>query len=541
MTAIERQIFQGAAVVFSVSLLLNGANLFYKGTILAPVEGGSYVEGLIGQPSAINPVLVGNNDVDRDLINLLFSNLLDLTKSYKISDDRKSWTIQLKEGARWNDGQPLTGDDVIFTLTAIQNPETNSPLAQTWEGVSAQKLNALEIRFNLKTPYAFFLDNLKNLSIIPQHIFKDIPDANLRFSDYNIEPVGSGPYQFSGYDKRKDGFIIEYRITANQNYRLDAPLIKDLKFKFFPNYAVAIAAFNKKEIDGLGGLPADQLDNLKISYQLQELDIPRYYALFFNTNTAAALKNKEVRTALNLATDRNAIIGQIFNGKAAPITGPIYPGTEGYDSVVADAAKFSTEEAIKLLDVNQWQIGAAGIREKKIGADTLKLEFEIVVPQIDFLSNAVKIIAADWQKIGVSLKPVILSPSEITNSIIKERKYQMLVFGNILKNSPDIFSFWHSSEKFYPGLNLALYDNKNADALLEAVRKEFDTASRQRDLKKIQALIGADQPVVFLFSPAYLYIRPKDLGGFTEKIIAAPADRFNDIAKWYLKTARIFK
>ena len=165
----------------------------------------------------------------------------------------------------------------------------------------------------------------------------------------------------------------------------------------------------------------------------------------------------------------------------------------------------------------------------------------MIVPQIPFLVETIDILKNEWVNIGVKLNPIILSPSDITNEVIKTRNYQMILFGNILKNNPDVFSFWHSSERFYPGLNLSLYDNKKVDTLLESIRRNSDEESRKGDLSKLQKLISDDQPAIFLYSPIYLYVGPKNFGGFEEKIINTPSHRFENIHKWYLETTRAFR
>lgn len=524
-----------------LSFILNSANIFYKKTVLAPIEGGVFREGLVGQPIAINPLVSLSNDVDRDLIELIFSDLADLLESHKMSADGKIWTIELKKNLAWSDGEPLTGDDVIFTLETIQNPDTRSPLLQTWQSVIAEKLNEQEIRFTLKTPYAFFFENLKGFKIVPQHIFGAIPSANLRLSDYNLEPVGSGPFAFAGYEKRRDGFIKEFRLTANRFFYGGKALIKDLRFNFYSNYEDAIAAFNKKEIDALGGLPPAGLSDLKIGHQIWEINIPRYYAIFMNPSIQPVFKNKEVRKALAQATDTERIISAALKEHALPVSGPIYPHLEGWNEDASKAPAFSLDAAKETLKNGQWRPDEDGILYKKVGQDKLRLDLEIIVPDISFLVESVRIIAEDWKSIGVHLKISALNPTEIANELIKTRNYQLIVFGNILKNSPDVFSFWHSSERFYPGLNLALYENRVADDLLESVRRNLDPNIRVRDLKKLQTVLTEDQPAIFLFSPNYLYAGPKTLGGFNPKFIATPADRFEEANKWFLKTARVFK
>jgi peptide/nickel transport system substrate-binding protein len=541
MTAVERQIFQGAVLFFFLSLTLNAANAFYEKTVVTPIQGGSYTEGIIGQPIAINPLIAGSNDADRDLIEITFAGLLDLAESYKESDGGKTWTVELKEDIRWSDGEPITADDVIFTLETIKNPDAHSALFATWQGVSTERLGERTIRFTIRAPYAFFSDNLRSLKIVPRHIFGSIPAANLRLSDYNLEPVGSGPYAFSGYEKRKDGFIGTYRFTRNPNYAGEEALIEDFRVAFFQNYDDAIQAFNRRDIDGLGGIAPRDLSKIKIGHQEKEIQIPRYYALFLNPTTAIALKQEEVRDALTRATNRERLVGEVLNGHGIPVEGPIYPSIEGFTPHLLGETPFSIEVAAEILDKGGWSIGDSGVRTKKISQNNVTLSFEIVVPDIDFLVSALNIIAEDWAKIGVHVTPVVLPPAEVSGDVIRARNYQMILFGNILKNNPDVFSFWHSSERFRPGLNLSLYENKKVDDLLDVIRKDFNTESRVVNIKKLQTIITDEAPAVFLFSPNYLYITTKSLGGFDDTLIDNPSDRFGAMNTWYLKTARTLK
>jgi len=540
-TKLERQVFQGASIVFAFSIFLNGVNLFYQTTVLTPISGGTYTEGVVGQPIAINPLIAGSNDIDRDLIEVVFSDLTELADSAKVNDDHRVWTVTLKNGLAWSDGEPITADDVVFTLETMQDPDAHSPSFAAWHGVIAERMSEREVRFTLKTPYAFFLDNLKEFKVVPRHIFGTIPTANLRLSDYNFEPIGNGPYVFSSYTKRKDGFITDYTFTANPHFAGTETLIKELKFKFFADYQEAIEAFNHRAIDGLGGISVYDLPDIKIGHQTVEFNIPRYYAVFLNPGTSLPLREKAVRVAFDAATDREKLRAVALKGYGQPIGGPLYPGIEGYDAAIGTGARFSLETAERTLEDAGWKRGDDGVRRKRVEKDDFRLAFDMIVPDIDFLIEATKILEEDWKTIGVAVNRIVRSPTEITNDVIKTRNYQMLVFGNILKANPDVFSFWHSSEKFRPGLNLSFYENKKADALLESIRKDFDTVSRTDDVALLQEIIHADKPAIFLFSPNYLYLTPKNLGGIPRELLESPANRFAHIADWYLKTARSFK
>jgi peptide/nickel transport system substrate-binding protein len=516
--------------------------IFQTKTIAIPVASNRYYEGIVGQPIAVNPVVFKTNDADRDLVELLFSSLLDLAESYKMDATGQVWNIVLKSDLRWSDSKPLTSDDVIFTIDTIQNLNIRSPLFLMWQGVIADRVSEREIEFTLRTPYAFFLDNLRELKPIPKHIFGIIPAENFHLSNFNLEPVGSGPYKFISLAKKKGGFITEYRLATNEYYALEKPFIKEFIVKFYPNSAELLAAFNLKEIDGFGGLNTKNIEDLRLGHTILEKMIPHYFAIFINKSADPSLEDDDVIAALTLAVNKQAIIEQVFDKRAIIANLPILPMIEGYDESIDPGNEFSPEKAGDLLDKAGWKLNSeTGIREKKIKKENKPLEYSIIVPQISFLAETIDIIKKDWAEIGVKLNPIILNPADIANEVLKTRNYQMIIFGNVLRNNPDLFSFWHSSESFYPGLNLSLYNNKKVDALLESIRKNFDKKSRKEDLSRLQKLITSDKPAIFLYSPTYLYVGPKDFGGFKEKTLVTPSDRFKNVNKWYLETTRVFK
>ncbi|HDH31497.1 MAG TPA: hypothetical protein ENH26_01840, partial [Candidatus Wolfebacteria bacterium] len=231
----ERYIFLASFLIFIVSSVFLLIKFINQNTFLVPVIGGEYKEGIVGQPTFINPVLVGNNDADRDLTRLIFSDLIDLAESYKVDSHGLTWNVRLKEDIFWHDGKAITSDDVIFTVRTIQDSDARSPLFSNWQGVVAERVSEREVKFILSTPYAFFKNTLKELKPIPKHLFGDIPSANLKLSNYNLEPIGSGPFKFDSFQKRYDGFIIDYKLIRNENYFEQSPYLEQIILKFYPN------------------------------------------------------------------------------------------------------------------------------------------------------------------------------------------------------------------------------------------------------------------------------------------------------------------
>ncbi len=516
----ERQILLGIFLTFLVSGFFVSLNAYYSATKEQPALGGRYLEGVIGQPTFINPLLASNSEADADLIEIIYSDLHDLIEKFEVSNDKKVWTLILKNDLRWSDGKKLTADDVVFTIEALQDPDNRSPLAPAWQGAVIEKINENEVRFTLKAPYAFFADNLKILKIAPKHIFGGIPVANLKLSAYNLEPVASGPYKFNHLTTEKDGFISEIFLTTNPYYHQKPPFIPELVFKFYRNEQNLIRDFNLKKISGFGGLNPENTTDLQIHHQLVQLYLPRYYAIFLNSSLQPAFKDKTLRQALDRAINKKKLIKEVFADYAALAEGPIPPTLAGYDK--------SVYENLNTPDTPNPQIPN-------------NLELHLVVPDIHFLIKSAKLIKEDWEKLGVKLTTTVLGINDINRNIIRNREYPLLIFGNILKSSPDIYAFWHSSEKFHPGLNLSLYENGKIDKLLEQVRQELDKEKRQLALTEIQKIIRDEVPAIFLFNPTYLYVAPPELQGFDNAFLATPAHRFENIAKWHLKTRRTFE
>lgn len=493
----------GALALFIVSGTIFAGTIFVQKTVEVPVPGGEWREGVVGQPTFINPVVSGN-DADRDISKLVFADLNTLGE-IKQENYGKEWVVRLKEGLKWQDETKITSDDIIFTVETILNPESHSPLYQSFEGTLVSRVSELETRFTLPAPYVFFETTLQNLQLIPRHIFGNIPAANFRLSDYVLEPVASGPYAFDSYKKDKDGFIEEYRLKPNPSHS-PKPYLSKFVFKFFTDEEKAIAAYNGNEIDGLMIIDPDNLAKIRVRHEIQKLEAPRYYAIFINQSLTPILKDINARAALNQAIDKKILSQDIFQGFAVPLDGPT-PGSK-----------------------------PSPLKGKISGLPELNL----TVADIPILIKTAGTVKADWDKIGVKTNIIPLSIVDIGEAI-KKRDYQMILFGNILNNPEDFYSFWHSSKRFYPGLNLALYQNSRADSLIEKIRSESDPTQRKTDVAKLADSIAADIPAIFLYSSDYLYITSPKIQGFEAKNIITPTDRLTNTAFWYVKTTRKLK
>jgi len=536
-TKIERVVFLTASALSLTSFVVVMGMLAAQATTIVPAAGGDYTEGMVGQPEYVNPI-TAVSQTDLSLVKMVYSNLYDIADKVEASPDGRVWTIRLKENLHWQDGEKLTSDDVIFTVQSIQSKDAGSPLFQSWQGVAVSRTSELEFQFSLANPYAFFNDNLNDLYVLPKHLFANAPPGNWHLSDYNLKPVGSGPYEFVSYEKRSDGAISAYHLQAWDDYFGTKPLVEHFDFRFFGNESDLVKSFNAGQIDGMGDLGPGTLATIERPYDLSSWRTPSYYAVFFNQSKSLPLEDGAVREALGEAVDRNALVADVLQGKGKPDYGPI---PEDAPSFVPIMTTTSLDLASATLDAAGWRAGTDGFRAKTIQKTAVPLVVNLMVPQIDFLVKTAEELQGAWKKIGVRVNIVTNNPQDLLSGTIKNRGYESLLFGNVLGPSSDLYAFWDSSQRFYPGLNLAIYNNKKIDSLIESARMEMNDAARAQKFANAELAIAADNPAIFLYSPDYLYVTNKSIRGITPQFLPDPSDRFRKVGEWYLNTARVLK
>lgn len=532
----ERRTFYVSALAAVISGFILVWILFISITVVSPARGGEYAEGLVGQPTYVNPILAGN-EADRDLVRLTFANLPTLADKIEAEKNGKVYHVRLKENLFWSDGEKLTSDDVVFTLQELQDPQTGSPYLVNWQGVSVSRVSELEVQFDLATPNAFFRQYLNDLYAIPKHLFADTPPANWKLSDYNLRPVGSGPYVFDSYEKRADGFISAYRLVSNDKYAGNKPYIENFSFIFFTKPEDLIKGFNSGQVDAVAGLEPQSLSDIRRTYDLAEYSLPVYYAVFWNQNQNPALADDAVRNALSLAIDRNDLVSKVISGYGKPAHDPLPLDLPGINRT---EESFDPGGASQVLSDAGWKMGDQGMLEKDNKKTKIELQFTLTVPNISSVVSAANYLKDQWTKLGASVSLNVLSPQDILSGPIKNRDYQAIIYGNLLSGQ-DLSAFWRSSEKYYPGLNLSLYGDKGTDKLLESIRQNQDDTSRASQLETLAGSISSARPAAFLYSPYSLFVSSRDVNGVTAGFLNDFSDRLLQAPAWYVKVARNFK
>ncbi len=540
----------GLLVVSTVALLyLLNASLL----VTIPAHGGSLTEGLIGAPRFINPVLA-ISDSDRDLTSLVYSGLLratpsgdyipDLASNYTLSPDGKTYTFTLRPNATFQDGTPVTADDVVFTIAETQDPVIKSPERANWSGVQVTKVDAHTVQFTLSQAYAPFIENL-TLGILPKHLWQGVGDDEMSFSTLNSQPVGSGPFAVTSVSRTASGIPSTYQLSSFSRYALGAPYLDHLVFRFYQNEGEVVQALKSGEIESAGGISATAVHELD-GFTIQRAPLSRVFGVFFNQNQSEVLRDATVRQALNSAIDQDDLVATVLSGYGAPLTGPIPPSTLANTShtlATSSAAQLAQAAKQTLLNAG-WQPGPDGYLQKTIGtgknAKTIELAFSLATGDVPELRSTAEYVRAAWQKVGAKVTVQVYNQGDLSQNVIRTRNYDALLFGEVVGRELDLFAFWDSSQRVDPGLNIAQYANASADKLLEQLRQTSDPATRATLFTQFSAAVAKDVPAVFLYTPDFVYSVPNDLKGLSLGLIETPDDRFLSVYQWYRETDHVW-
>ena len=551
----ERVIF----IVLLLTLLISTVSILQSINkslmVQVPFHGGSISEGIIGQARFINPLLA-NSPADQDLVSLIYSGLMrknsdgtvtpDLAEKYEMSKNGLIYTFTLKNKIYFHDGQPVTVDDVIFTINETKDSIIKSPRKVDWDGVSVIKIDDTTIQFTLKQPYSSFLENA-TLGIMPAALWNNVP---IELNNANTNPVGSGPYMIKNIIKESSGVINYYELAAFDKFALGEPYIQTMNLYFYSNENDLIQALEKRNVNQISSITPLNADILKErNYKIESSVLPRVFGLFFNQNQNRLFTDKVVTGAIDQAIDKDKIIREMLFGYGVEIDGPIPPNIIAYQKLAGEN-KTPHEEILKnvenTLAKNGWTKGTDGFLQKTTTdknkkKTTTTLQFSISTGNAPELTKTAELIKQALSAVGMKVDIKTFELGNLNQSVIRPRQYDTLLFGQIINRESDLFAFWHSSQRKDPGFNVAIYTNPRVDKILE---EAFTTINEQERIKKyaqFESEIKKDMPAIFLYSPNFVYVILDELKGFSISHIISPADRFSNIYSWYTKTQDVWK
>lgn len=543
----EKLVVLGITIVLIGALGYWGREMYLHFTHPLPDYGGKYIEGLIGQPSHVNPLLSQTNPVDADLVKLIYSGLAkydhtgrivpDLAKEWNVSEDGREYTVFLRQGVKWHDGEEVHADDVAFTIDLIRDPLYKSPLRLKWPDLEkVEVVDDYTIKFVLKDPYVRFPENF-TVGILPKHVWEQVTPDRFPLSQHNLEPVGSGPYMFSKLQKDSDGNVISYDLEAFKEYTYGRPYISFLSFYFYSSMDALASAYASKEVSGTQILNARDIQALEEAVpdvDPHKFSTPQYYVAFFNHTKSKPLAYEEVRRALSIAVDRKAVLDSAVRGYGVPVEGPFLPGDGAYRD---DRLSPDVEEANRILDEAGWARGDDGVRTK----DGDRLAFTLMTLDLPSFVASAEQLAEQWKDVGAEVSVEAQGSHDLRQNVIQPREYEALLYVQAPGSPPNLYPYWHESQKTGAGLNLSVYSDEALDEKLKELNEKNDDEKMTQLYKEAQDIFLEKNPAVYLFSPSQLYPVSGKVQGLQADRIIGSEDRFSDVNLWYIETKRKFK
>lgn len=536
------QVLLALAGVLILTTILGYSAVTVK-TVLVPAQGGDYREGVAGSPRFINPLRCDVTEVDADLCALLFRGLTrtdrtgravpDLAESWTVSADGMTYDFVMKEGQYWDDGAPVTADDVVFTVGILQDPEVYSlpALSSLWQAVQVVKVDDRTVRFTLREPFSPFLD-YTSIGLLPRHLFAKTPPVDVA-TKRNPTPVGNGPMKI--VDMAADHFTLK----PNPFYGGKAPWLDSLELRFFADHSSLFPAYEAGEIDAISRVLPEVMPAAAAREDLQIFSSaqPSYLNITLNLNNPNApfFQEKEVRQALLYAIDRERLIEDVAAGQGIIADSPILPENWAFNPDTPHYA-FDPERAKALLEAAGWlDTNGDGVREK----DGRPLQFQLHTNDDPTRVGLINRIAQDWAAVGVRAVPTPVTFAGLVNDLLAPRAFEAVLIGWETPGDPDPYPLWHSTQTDGAGQNYSGWNNEDADQVMEAARAEPDEAERKALYGQFQQIFAEELPALLLYYPVYSY-------GVSDKVfnvqigaLNTPSQRFGSFADWYMMTQRV--
>jgi peptide/nickel transport system substrate-binding protein/microcin C transport system substrate-binding protein len=489
------------------------------------VPGGTFRENQKQQPQVLHPFnatdLYGNQVLD-----LIYETLAQvdvdslrhlplLAERWEISRDKKTFTFHLDPRATWQDGQPVTAEDVKFSYDALFHPKLRTRAKwQAYFGqfTGATVVDARTVRFTARQDHYLNFVNLAGLRIVPRHAY-GTGDPNA--TPLAKQPLGSGPYRFQAWNRgqsivlKRDEAYWGRTLPQNRGRYNSGRLL----FRFIPAEKVALESFKKGDLDlieltpeqwfrespapeftlaqasgGPGPGPGQRLFKLEVKNQA-----PRRYRYVGWNLESPMFRDKRVRRALGLLFDRDTFAQKFYYGAQVKAVGPFEAGSR-YTSPNVKPLGFSVPEAIQLFKAAGWaDTDGDGVLDR----DGVALRFTVLTADPEVSVKILTLAQSAMRQAGVELNIKVVDWSTLL-SLIDEYKFDAILLGWTREPWPDPAPLWHSRSAVRGGLNLVRYRNPEADKLIDAGDRSIPDEQRVKLFRRLHEILAEDQPYTFL-------------------------------------------
>ena len=531
-----------------------------------------YVEGVVGSATSVSP-FSAQTAVEREIDALLFRGLVrlgpddtligDLADHWEVDAAGAAWTFHLRAGQTWQDGEPITSNDIVFTVEALSSPDYVGPGAASWREVTATAIDPLTVTLSLATPLGGFLQAATQ-PIAPAHLLAEVPPSDLPADQFGRHPVGSGAFRLASMDETRAVLmpaIFEPLQTGGSGVPLDSPVPTDslatagptapgggplpyldgIEFRFFADTDALTAAWDRGELDGAAGIPADVATRLDDAPGSRILRYPATTLLAVTLNVRAShpeFRDANVRRALLEAIDRDAIIQHVLGGFATRAESLIPPSSWAFDAATSKPVPFDAADAKKVLVAAGWKQAEGGgwIPKGASGPVTI----ELLSPEAAVNASAYAVadaIAADWEAIGLTVSRSALAVSELVGQRLQTGDFSAAVIGTTIGLDPDLYPLLASTQATANGSNFGGLQSADLDKLLVKARAPGTQEERKAAYVALQAKLAAGTYVLPIAFRDVLVVVRNTLKGPVPRPVGGPGDRFWDVLTWRLADA----
>ena len=327
------------------------------------------------------------------------------------------------------------------------------------------------------------------------------------------------------------------------------PYIKNIYLHFYQNEDELVQALMDKKVEEISSISPQNAQILKSkNHQVESSVLPRVFGLFFNQNQNQLFIDKTIIKAINQVIDKERIVEEVLAGYGVVIDSPIPTSMIQYhkSSTATDVTRVDLLKKVQDdLAKAGWKKNTDGFLEKTVTEKKKKvqkkLEFSISTGNVPELAKTAELIKNDLLEIGMKVDVKTFETGNLNQSVIRPRKYDALLFGEIINHESDLFAFWHSSQRKDPGLNVAMYTSAKVDKILEEASVTVDEQARTKKYVQFEDEIRKDMPAIFLFNPNFVYIVSKNLKESKVMNILSPSERYLNVYLWYTETEKVWK
>lgn len=515
----------------------------YRTTVNA--TNGTYAEAVLGPVDTLNPIFA-QSSAEETAGELLFSRLVtydksgklnyDLADSMTVSPDNKTYTFTIRPDARWDDGLYVRARDVVFTVNTLKNPASRSTITG-WDDVTVKEINSRTVSFELPTVYAAFPHALRFLPILPEHILRDVEPAALREDSFSLEPVGSGAFTLrllQDIDAVNGRKIIH--LVKSESYFKGTPKLDRVQLHVYKDIDSVKRALATSEVNAATDLTVT--DSNAVSAERHTVEHrPVNSGVYALMNTASPLlKDAKIRQAIQSGTNTQEV-----RDKLSPDLPELYLPFINSQVFGNSPAKpvYDVAKATKLLDEAGWVV--TGSTRMKDGQPLI---LNVVTTKNNDFEMALRILAKQWQELGVTVSTTIVDPSDpaqdVVQDILQPRQYDVLLYQLTIGGDPDVYAYWHSSQAA-SGLNFSNYKSSVSDDALASARARVEPDLRNAKYITFANQWLSDAPAIGLYQATMQYVYTKSVHALPKDImLVSSADRYSDVRYWSVGSRMVY-